>query len=38
MTTSVTRRDFMRNSAAALAAAAGGITLPAVAANVITAI
>ena len=36
MTTSVTRRDFMRNSAAALAAAAGGISLPAVAANVIT--
>ena len=36
MTSSVTRREFMRNSAAALAAAAGGIALPAAAANVIT--
>ncbi|HEY0884975.1 MAG TPA: molybdopterin-dependent oxidoreductase, partial [Ramlibacter sp.] len=35
MTFPKTRRDFMRDSAAALAAAAGGVTLPAAAQNVI---
>ncbi len=35
MTLPRTRRDFMRDSAAALAAAAGGVALPAAAQNVI---
>src|SRR3954452_12789276 len=36
MSNTMTRRDFMRQSAAALAAAAGGIPLAATGANVIT--
>jgi nitrate reductase NapA len=36
MTDNITRRDFMRHSAAALAAAAGGVALPAAATNIIT--